>query len=110
MTSLNSPNTMHILSGGSYATLNIDKSILWHDRKTSLKSSKMKNLKKKKVKWNKIKFKPTFDQIKQFEKPIFQFPTDIVETIAWNYHWVHRQISRTSQKPLVVVSGNRSMT
>ena len=48
--------------------------------------------------------------MKQFEKPIFQFPTDIVETIAWNYHWVHRQISRTSQKPLVVVSGNRSMT
>ena len=37
MTLLNSPNKMHILSGESKATLNIDKSILWHNRKTSLK-------------------------------------------------------------------------
>ena len=54
--------------------------------------------------------KPTFEQIKQFEQLIFQFPRDTVETIASNYHWVHRQINRTSQKLLIVVSGNRNMT
>ena len=43
-----------------------------------------------------IKFKPTFDKIKQF-------PIDTVETIKSNCHWVHRQINRTSQKLLIVV-------
>ena len=56
------------------------------------------------------KIKPTFVQIKQFEQLLFQFPIDTVETIASNYHWVHRQINRTSQKLLIVVSGNRNMT
>ena len=50
-----------------------------------------------------IKFKPTFDKIKQFEQLLFQFPIVTVETITSNYHWVHRQINRTSQKLLIVL-------
>ena len=43
-----------------------------------------------------IKFKPTFDKIKQFEQLLFQFPVDTGETIASNCHWVHRKQSITN--------------
>ena len=61
----------------------------------------MKTSKKKKIiiiiTTNKqIRFKPTFDKIKQFEQ-LFQFPIDTVETIASNCHWVHRQINNITK-------------
>ena len=65
---------------------------------------------KKKKKQQKKKIKPTFDKIKQFEQLLSQFPIDTVETIVSKYDWVHRQINRTSQKLLRVVSGNMNMT
>ena len=93
VTLLNSPNKMHILSGGSNATLIL----------INLSYDIIRKLHKNEI-------KPTFDQLIQFEQLIFPFPIDTVETIASNYHWVHHQINRTSQKLLIVVSGNRNMT